>query len=92
MALTKLATIALTGVALAAALGYDVIGLLAAFAESKLGYYMQLAAAGIGAVLIFVGLIVLFIASGYKGMIKDNKINFGKLPALEHNGKMIEQR
>ena len=27
-----------------------------------------------------------------QGMIKDNKINFGKLPALEHNGKMIEQR
>jgi hypothetical protein len=25
-------------------------------------------------------------------MIKSNKINFGKLPALEHNGKIIEQR
>ena len=70
---TRLATLALAGVGLSFALGYDVPAVLAAFAESKLGQILGVVAAGLGALAVFVGLVILFIASGYNGMIKNNK-------------------
>jgi len=70
----RLSLLALAGVvASLKGMGYDITALLKAFSESKVGAVAQVAAIGTGAVLVFVGLVILYIASGYKSLIKNNK-------------------
>lgn len=74
MATTKVAILALAGAgAWAKSLGYDIGALLLAFSESKLGYVVQTAATTVAVICMFVGLVILYISSGYKSLIKDNK-------------------
>ena len=67
--MTKLAALALVGVDTSTALGYDTPAVLSAFAASKLGQTLGMAAAALAALAAFIGLVILYIASGYKKLI-----------------------